>query len=67
MGKSLGSEKMMYLARMINSAKPQVTFISEIKSTKVTASDLVTRFNMSDAVVVPSRRHSGGLWLIVER
>ena len=64
MGKNLGSSKMIHLARMIQSAKPQVTFISEIKSTKVSSSDLVSRFNMCDAIVVPSRRRSGGLWLM---
>jgi hypothetical protein len=64
MGKSLGSPKMIHLARMIHAEKPQVTFISEIKSSKVNASDLLARFNMSDAIVVPSRRRSGGLWLM---
>jgi hypothetical protein len=48
----------------MNSAKAQVTFISEIKSSKVKSVDLVTRFNMSDSIVVPSRRRSGGLWLM---
>jgi hypothetical protein len=64
MGKNLGSTKMLHLARMIGAAKPQVSFISEIKSSKVSSSDLVSRFNMSDAFVVPSRRRSGGLWLM---
>jgi hypothetical protein len=64
MGKSLSSEKMMHLARMIHSAKPQVIFISEIKSSKVKSSDLNARFNMNNSFVVPSRRRSGGLWLM---
>ena len=64
MGKDLGSSKMLYLARMIHAANPQVTFISEVKSSKVSSSDLIARFNMSDAFVVPSRRRSGGLWLM---
>ncbi|XP_071676984.1 uncharacterized protein [Lolium perenne] len=34
MGKSLRSEKMCYLARMIYSTKAQITFASEIKSSK---------------------------------
>jgi hypothetical protein len=56
MGKNLGSEKMLHLARMINSTKPQVTFVSEIKSSKIKSTHLNTRFNMSDSFVVPSRR-----------
>jgi hypothetical protein len=44
--------------------KPQVTFISEVKSSKITPADLVTRFNMSDSIVVPSRRRLEGLWLM---
>jgi hypothetical protein len=49
---------------MIHSTKAQVIFVSEIKSSKVKASDLVARFNMNDSVVVPSRHRSGGLWLM---
>ena len=64
MGRNLGSEKMAFLARMIHSAKPQIIFVSEIKSTKVKSSDLSARFNMNDALVVPSRCRSGGLWLM---
>ena len=55
---------MAFLARMIHSAKPQIIFVSEIKSTKVKSSDLSARFNMNDALVVPSRCRSGGLWLM---
>ena len=64
MGKNLGSSKMCHLARMIHAAKPQVTFISEIKSSKINSADLVARFNMADSIVVPSRGRSGGLWLM---
>uniref|UniRef100_A0ACD5YFP5 Uncharacterized protein n=1 Tax=Avena sativa TaxID=4498 RepID=A0ACD5YFP5_AVESA len=64
MGKSLGSPKMCHLARMIHTTKAQVTFISEVKSTKVSSSDLTTRFNMCDSLVVPSRRRSEGFWLM---
>jgi hypothetical protein len=64
MGKNLGSQKMQHLARMIYSAKPQVTFISEIKSSKIKSNDLNARFNMSNSFVLPSRRRSGGLWLM---
>jgi hypothetical protein len=62
MGKDLGSNKMIYLARMIHAAKPQVIFVSEIKSSKIKSDDLNARFNMSNSFVVPSRRRSGGLW-----
>jgi hypothetical protein len=64
MGKDLGSPKMCHLARMISSVKPQVTFVSEIKSFKVKPSDLVTRFSMCNGIVVSSRRRLGGLWLM---
>ena len=64
MGKNLGSPKMNHLARMVCATKPQVTFVSEIKSSKVNSSNLISRFNMSDALVVPSRCRSGGLWLM---
>lgn len=64
MGKNLGSSKMCHLANMMSSTKPQVTFVSEIKSSKIKPSDLVTRFNLYDSIVVPSKRRSGGLWLM---
>jgi hypothetical protein len=35
-----------------------------MKSLKVNYFDLVTRFNMSDTIAVPSRRPSGGLWIM---
>jgi predicted metal-binding protein len=54
MGKNLGSEKMMHLAQMMYFAKPQVTFVSEIKSSKIKTNDLNIRFNMSNSFVVPS-------------
>ena len=64
MGRNLGSPKMNHLARMIASAKPQVIFISEIKSSKVSPANLAARFNIADAIVVPSLHRSGGLWLM---
>uniref|UniRef100_A0ACD5Z5F5 Uncharacterized protein n=2 Tax=Avena sativa TaxID=4498 RepID=A0ACD5Z5F5_AVESA len=64
MGKSLGNPKMSHLARMVHATKAQVTFVSEIKSSKTNANDLIARFNMSDAFVVPSRGRSSGRWLI---
>jgi hypothetical protein len=64
MGKSLGSEKMLHIARMVDAAKPQVIFVFEIKSTKVKSAELNARFNMSGSFIVPSQKCSGGLWLI---
>ena len=64
LGKSLGSNKMVHLARLLDSTKAQVIFVSEIKSSKTKPTDLITRFNMFDSIVVPSRRRSGGLWLM---
>ena len=64
MGKSLGSSKMMHLARLVDSTKAQVIFVSEIKTSKIKPANLVNRFNMTDSIVVPSRRRSGGLWLM---
>ena len=64
MGKTLSSSKMVHLARLIDSTKAWVILISEIKSSKVKSTDLITRFNMSNSFVVPSRRRSGGLRLM---
>lgn len=64
MGRSLGSQKMNHLARMLSATKPQVTFVSEIKTSKIKSDDLNARFNMSNSFVVPSHRRSGGLWLM---
>lgn len=63
-GKGLGSQKMVYLDNLMRSTNAQVTFVSEIKSSKVNANDLVNRFDIVHAEVVPSRGKSGGLWLM---
>ena len=62
MGRGLGSERMLYLANLMRSTQARVTFVSEIKSSKVCSIDLVNRFDVSNAFVVPSRRTAGGLW-----
>ena len=49
---------------MIVSTKAQIIFLSEVKSSKYTADSIATWFNMHDALVVPSRKSSGGLWLL---
>ena len=55
---------MLYLANLMRSTKTQVTFVSEIKSSKVRSVDLVNRFDVANGFVVPSRGASGGLWLM---
>ena len=55
---------MLFLANLIRSTKAQVTFVSEIKSSKVRSIDLVNRFDVANSFVVPSRGASGGLWLM---
>ena len=66
MGKSLGSSKMTHLARLVNSTKPQVIFVSEVKYSKICSVDLIAKFNMCDSYVVPSQRRSGGTLADVE-
>ena len=56
MGQGLGSEKMCYLARLIHATKAKVTYVPEIKTCKIKPSDLSTRFDMANSVVVPSKR-----------
>jgi hypothetical protein len=55
---------MLHLARLVNSTKPQVCFISETRNASITKNALKNHFNYKDAFVVPSQGQSGGLWLI---
>lgn len=65
MGKDLdNSTKMEYLSRLMKSTGAQVTFVSEIQTSRYKASHLNVRFNAADSVVVPSIGRSGGLWMI---
>uniref|UniRef100_A0ACD5YLP3 Uncharacterized protein n=1 Tax=Avena sativa TaxID=4498 RepID=A0ACD5YLP3_AVESA len=64
-GKNLDrSNKMEYLARLMNSTSAQVIFVSETRSSKITPVQLNTRFNIAGSFVVPSVGLSGGLWLL---
>jgi hypothetical protein len=63
-GKGLGNPKLRHLARMISATKPQVTFISETKNSKFTASQISAHFDMHDSIVVPARGRAGGLWMM---
>jgi hypothetical protein len=55
---------MLHLARLMTSTNSQVCFISETRSSTITRTSLINRFNVSDAFVVPALGQSGGLWLI---
>jgi hypothetical protein len=64
-GKNLStSNKMEYLARLMNSTSAHVIFVSETRSSRCTPLQLNTRFNVADSFVVPSIGLSGGLWLL---
>lgn len=64
MGQGLGSNKMCYLARLMHATKAQVTFVSEIKSSNYSSSDLNQHFDMDNSLVVPSKGRPGGLWMM---
>lgn len=55
---------MQHLQRLIYSTNAKVIFISETKSSKVTASDLIHHFHVANSHVVPADQASGGLWLM---
>lgn len=58
------STKMSYLANLMYSTKAQVTFVSEIRTSKYNFVQLNNHFNVADSFVVPSVGRSGGLWLL---
>ncbi|CAM0950377.1 unnamed protein product [Alopecurus aequalis] len=65
MGKDLhSSAKMEYLARLMNSTCAQITFVSEIRTSRYKSSQLNSHFNTADSFVVTSNGWSCGLWLM---
>jgi hypothetical protein len=63
-GGRLSNSKMVHLACLMTSTNSQVSFISETRSSTITRTSLINRFNAYDAFVVPAIGQSGGLWLI---
>jgi hypothetical protein len=63
-GGSFRSSTMLHLARLLNSTKSQVCFISETRNASITKNAIKNHFNYKDAFVVTSQGQSGGLWLI---
>ncbi|GJM87687.1 hypothetical protein PR202_ga03665 [Eleusine coracana subsp. coracana] len=63
-GRSLSSTTTSHLARLITSTHAQVIFVSETKSAHITKSQLISRYSLHDAHVVPAAGQSGGLWLM---
>ena len=64
-GRCLSSDMMLYITNLMLSTNAQVTFISEIKSSKTNRADLLNHFDIGDSVIVPSKGKSGGLWLML--
>lgn len=58
--------KMKHLARLIDSTKAQVIFISENRNSSISAKSLKSCFNLDSAHVIPAQGQSGGLWLFVK-
>ena len=48
----------------MSSTKAQVTFISETRTSKITSSQLNSRFDSANSFVVPSEGLSRGLWIL---
>lgn len=63
-GRTLSSNKMQYLAKLMSSTKATITFVSETLSSKINSHDLVNRFPICDSFVVPAEGHAGGLWIM---
>jgi hypothetical protein len=63
-GEYLRSSTRLHLARLLNSIKPHVCFLSKTITTCITKNAIKNHFNYKDAFVVPSQGQSGGLWLI---
>jgi hypothetical protein len=63
-GKTLGSNKMEYLSKLISSTHAKVIFVSETLSSKFNSHDLANRFPIHDSFVVPAEDRAGGLWVM---
>jgi hypothetical protein len=55
---------MLHLARILNSTKSHVCFLSETRDASLSKTDITNHFNYKDAFVVPSQGQSRGLSLI---
>jgi hypothetical protein len=65
MGKNLDKyTKIEYLDRFMNSTGAQITFVSEVRTSRYNSSHLNSHFNIADSYVVPSDGRSGGLWML---
>ncbi|GJN05669.1 hypothetical protein PR202_ga23319 [Eleusine coracana subsp. coracana] len=63
LGRSLSSPT-TNLARLIISIRAQVIFVSETRSINTTRTQLINRFSIHEAHVIPAAGQSGGLWLM---
>ncbi|GJN40476.1 hypothetical protein PR202_gb29691 [Eleusine coracana subsp. coracana] len=63
-GGNLNNPIVNHLARLITSTKAQVIFVSETRTSKISQSQLVNRFSVTDSHVVPATGQSRGLWLM---
>ncbi|GJM98877.1 hypothetical protein PR202_ga15925 [Eleusine coracana subsp. coracana] len=63
-GRSLSSPTSNHLGRLIVSTRAQLIFVSETRSVNTTRTQLINRFSMHEAHVIPVAGQSRGLWLM---